>query len=512
MIQARRILVNVVASQLRSLAALLCGFLTSRWALAALGEENYGLLGVVTGLSILVALANTTLSNAVCRYFAYSLGEARSLGGVENCRKWFSLAVCIHLAFAIVLVAFGYPIVVFLIRHFLTIPSEKIELCVSVYRWTCLSSFISMLSVPFKAMYTAKQEIAELTIYSLIQTVVYTIALGYMAFHPGDWFVCVAAWLCFQNSFLNIALAIRAFARFPECRFRKGACAGRLEKLLSFSTWEFLGSVSMACRDQGMAVLVNKFLGPQRNASYSIAWTLAGRAQTFANEVDGAFAPAITTAYGARDRESFHKLMMSCCKYSASLVFLVVVPLSLEIREFLVFWLKTPPVQTAASCVLICLSFAVLKLVNGAHYGILATGRNRDLQLLTFVCYTAAIPVSLIGMKCGAGMMSVGIAYMIVSAFLGCGKLFLARRVVGFSIRVWGACVLLPVLLTSLVGLACALPIRLFVQPSLMRMLTFGGTFVITFVLVGYGVILSGAERRRVRARFVSIIDKLNKP
>jgi len=56
MTPTRRIILNVVATYGRSLVAMACGIFTSRWALMALGPVDYGLFGVVGGLTAFIVL------------------------------------------------------------------------------------------------------------------------------------------------------------------------------------------------------------------------------------------------------------------------------------------------------------------------------------------------------------------------------------------------------------------------------------------------------------------------
>ena len=47
----RRIFLNIIATYGRSLYALIIGLFCGRWTLMALGEVDYGLIGVVGGLT-----------------------------------------------------------------------------------------------------------------------------------------------------------------------------------------------------------------------------------------------------------------------------------------------------------------------------------------------------------------------------------------------------------------------------------------------------------------------------
>lgn len=74
MTETRRIALNIAATYGRSLFALVCGLFTSRWVLMALGQSDYGLYGVVGGLTVLwVPLADwmaRSFSNSNSRQMA----------------------------------------------------------------------------------------------------------------------------------------------------------------------------------------------------------------------------------------------------------------------------------------------------------------------------------------------------------------------------------------------------------------------------------------------------------
>ena len=52
----RRIFLNIIATYGRSLYALVIGLFCGRWTLMALGEVDYGLMGVVGGLTVFVGV------------------------------------------------------------------------------------------------------------------------------------------------------------------------------------------------------------------------------------------------------------------------------------------------------------------------------------------------------------------------------------------------------------------------------------------------------------------------
>ena len=150
MTENRRIVLNIVATCGRSLFALACGVFGGRWALMSLGEVNYGLHGLVAGLTVFISFFNDVLGASLGRFYALAVGRARVMGddGVEECRRWFSLAVLIHAILPVCLFVVGWPVGEWAIRHYLTIPPDRVAACLWVFRFSCVGCFIGMVSVP----------------------------------------------------------------------------------------------------------------------------------------------------------------------------------------------------------------------------------------------------------------------------------------------------------------------------------------------------------------------------
>ena len=75
----KRIALNVLATNCRSLFAIVCSFFTARWSLMALGQEGHGLIGLIAGLIVFVSLFNRLLGKAIARFYACAIGEVMSV-------------------------------------------------------------------------------------------------------------------------------------------------------------------------------------------------------------------------------------------------------------------------------------------------------------------------------------------------------------------------------------------------------------------------------------------------
>ena len=115
----------------------------------ALGEVDYGLMGAVGCLIGFIGFFNGVLVGGATRFYAISIGQAQvakdKRAALEESRRWFNTALTIETVFPIVLLAIGYPIGEWAVRHFMTIPADRVGTCVWVFRCSCVSAFMTSL-------------------------------------------------------------------------------------------------------------------------------------------------------------------------------------------------------------------------------------------------------------------------------------------------------------------------------------------------------------------------------
>ncbi len=474
MTENRRIFLNIVATYGRSLFALVCGVFSGRWLLMALGEVDYGLYGVVGGLTAFIGFFNNLLAVAVGRYYAFSVGEARQSPqeGLEACRQWFNTALLIHTVVPLILIAVGYPFGEYALRSgWLNIPPERLEACLWVFRFVCISCLIGMVNVPFTAMYTAKQYIAELTLYSLFATTLNVCFLYYMVSHPGVWLEKYALWVCCLGLVPQLLIAVRAMVCFPECRFRRAYLWdwGRTKVLCTFAGWQFFGCLGAMLRGQGIAILVNKYFGASVNAASTVGSHLAIQCDTLAGSMIGAFSPAITNARGANDWARMRALAYRACKIGTLLTLLFALPLALEVEEVLRLWLKHPPQYAAGLCLCLLGMVLVDKTAVGHMLAVNANGKIAHYQAVLGSVLILTLPLAWLFVALGWGVYSIGYAMMLTMAFCAWGRVWFARKLVGMSARYWLARIFLPLVgVTVFAGAIGILP-QCFMAPSFGR-------------------------------------------
>ena len=506
----RRIFLNIVATYGRSLYALVCGLFISRWVLAALGKTDFGLYGVVGGMTVFITFLNTLLSTATCRFYAYAEGQAqksaaegRAEAGLEECRKWFSTAVMLHTIVPVALIVVGYPIGLYAVEHWLTIPVERLDACRWVFNFVCISCFVGMINVPFQAMYTAKQYIAELTIYSFATTTANVFFMYFMATHPGDWLAKYALWMCLVSIVPQVIICLRAIKVFQECRFRFSYAwnRGRVFELSSFAFWQAFGGLGVIFRGQGIQILVNKYFGPAYNASMTIGNQVSAQSQNLSSALQGAFAPAITTAYGAGRYDEMRALAYRTCKFGMVLALIFIVPLALELRTVLNLWLVDPPPYATELCWCILAMAIIDKSSSGQMLAVSASGKIAGYLAFSGGSLILSLPLAWYFVAKGMGFVSVGVAMVLTMLLCSVGRVWFARGIVGMSARYWAYKIIVPVLCVSTCAFVVGYCIQIRLSAGLQRLGITTLACELVLLSLTWLFVLTVEERRYVFSR-----------
>lgn len=514
MTENRRIFLNVIATYGRSIYGLILGLLCGRWALMALGEIDYGLYGLVGGLTVFIAFFNNILAGANARFYAVSIGAVKSAAdktaALEECRRWFNTALSVHAAVPLILIIVGYPLGVWAIENWLTIPTERISDCVWVFRFVCLNCFVGMLNVPFSAMYGAKQYIAELTIYSFVTSTLNVCALGYMVTHPGIWLAKYAAWMCVISVVPQLIICVRACVVFPECRIKRIYLwdPAYIRRLGVYSFWQFIGVLCGMLRTSGITIVINKFFGAAMNAAQAIGNTVQAQCNTLAGAMQSAFVPVITQACGAGDYVKMNKFVLRVCKFNVFLSFIFMIPLALELPEVMRLWLKNPPSYTTGLCYCAMLLYLSGACTVGHMVAVNAVGKIAGYYMVLGAVNIFVLPVAI----------TVGYFYRNVYAVMGTviffeclnslGRMVFARRHARSSVWAWIKGVAVSAIVTLAISLPLGYSVRFFMIESFIRVVV--TTIVCEAVLLPtlWFVILNNEERDFIRER---VLDKIIK-
>ena len=112
MTKVKRISLNVLATYGRSILSFLITLFTARWVLQALGEDDFGLYGVICSLEYFVCVFNIAQAESVARYYAFAIGHLETRKDQTHgheLQAWFNSAFTVHILLPLVFITLVLP-------------------------------------------------------------------------------------------------------------------------------------------------------------------------------------------------------------------------------------------------------------------------------------------------------------------------------------------------------------------------------------------------------------------
>lgn len=494
------IVMNTMGTYFRSLVALFLGIFTARWVLLGLGKVDFGLFAVVGTIITFITFINSVMSQSASRHLAYAIGKG------EDVKQWFNSSLSVHVLVPLLLVVVGYPIGTYVVAHGLTIPPERIEACQWVFRFSLLNAFFTMASVPFGALYIARQRIAEQSLYGVATSCINCVLAYVMLSWNGDRLIFYSAYITCVSLTMLAIYVVRTWCIFPESHIDFSAWwdKAKVRALFSFAGWNALGAFGWLVKNQGLVILTNKFYGPAVNAAMGVAQQVSGQVNSLSNALMAALTPEIVSTEGAGDRSRMLRLSMSANRFACLLLFVFAFPLCLEMEYVLTLWLKHPPEWSVLFCQLTLVGMFFNNLTTGHAIAMGANGKIAAYQITMGGMMVLSLPAAYIGCKCGLAPWIVLVVSAATLGALTLGRVFWARRLVAMPVRAWLGGLVVPFAALIVLEGILLLPIRWVMTESFARLCVvslLSGTLTVGCAMV---FVLSTQEREFVIGKIKS--------
>jgi O-antigen/teichoic acid export membrane protein len=500
---AKRIIINTIASYGQSVFGLCLSLFSARWVLQALGQSDFGLFGVVGSLILLITFLSGGLSVGVSRFYAYSIGQGQNVSDLEaldDLKRWFNTAFLLHIVVPFVLIIIGWPIGEHAIRHWLTIPAERIDACVWVFRLSVVNGFVGVFSVPFVSMFRAHQLIFELALFGVLRSCAVFVVAWSMLRVSSDRLVTYAVCMMVVSVTIQLLQIFRACMKFDACRVKSSYLYDPVywKKLFGFVGWKMFGMSCVALRGQGGPVLINLLFGPLVNAAYSVANQVSIQSTTLSSSMTQAFQPALISAEGKGDRQGALLMSIQVCKFGALLVLIFAIPLILEMQTLLDLWLVEPPAYSAQLCQWMLSMLVIDRMTSGPMLGINAYGKIAVYEFVQGGVLFLALPLIWVLYRAGFGPNSIGCALFATMVLYCLGRILFARRLLSYPVALWFKKVLLPVALLVCISASVGWLVVCTNDTSFVRLVsTSAATFLVTS-LIAWLQFFDAPEKRYV--------------
>lgn len=497
----KRIAKNTAFLYIRMVFVLFVSLYSTRAILNVLGVVDYGIYNVVAGFVSMFAFLNSSMTNTIQRFFNYEKGKNDG----ANLNEVFVTSAQIQLILAIVTFAVLEVVGVWYINNKMVLPENRLTAAMWVFQFSVSSLFLLIIQIPYAAAVVAHERMGFYAIVSVIDAILKLAVALALPFFTYDKLVVYGV-LMLIISIANLLLFfIYARKNFSEIRFVKSFNKPLFKNMLSFSGWNVFGSFAYTMQGQGLNVLMNAFFGPIVNAARGVAYQVQSALSGFTENVAVAFKPQLVESHARGANERTISLMYSMSKLGYLMVFILSIPISIEINYILTLWLgDTVPEYTSLFTILVLANMALGSLNMPISQTVQAVGQIKNYQTARSVVVVSVLPISWLALALGASAYSVFIVLVLINFLNQPLSMFLLHKIFDYSYSDYIKKVILPCFSFSVISPIVPLAIHYFMNESFVRLSVVVFTSVVCSILCAYLTVLSSNERYFVK----SIISK----
>ncbi len=414
---------------------------TVRLVLNTLGVEDFGLYNVVGGIVGLLAFLPTSMASATQRFFSFALGE----GDKEKLKQIF----CVNWTVYAILAGFAMVVLETLggwfVADYVKISPERYDAALTLYRISIWTFILTVLTSPFRAVINAHEDMHLYAGISILEVVLKLSAVLTLAAASGDKLV-LYGWLLLGVAGVVAVVYATVCRRYEECQFRKYYWdTNLLREVLGFTGWTLFGQLTTVVRNQAVTILMNQVFSPVVVAARAIALNVANQTNVFATNFNASLYPPIIKSYASGDRRAMYELVFNGSKITFFLMWIMALPIFLQMPVILNLWLKTTPTDavlfTRLAFIDALITSASLPLMTAAR----APGQMRFYELSLGSVQIGVFVVSWLVLNAGGESYSVFIVSSCASIIMLVLRLGIVRHLTGISVRAFGRRVLQPV-------------------------------------------------------------------
>lgn len=448
--QNSRLVKNTIFLSVRMIFVMFVSLYTSRVFLHALGVEDFGINNVVCGFVTMFSFLNTSLANGIQRFY----NSEMSVSGDDGVNAVYNTSLFIQGCIAIIIIVLLETVGLWYINNKMVIPIDRMDTAIWIYQFSVISSVIVIMQTPFSAAVMAYEKMnyyAAVGIVDVLLKLALALTISYV---KGDHLLFYGAMmLCISIISLIMYVGYAKF-KFKPIVINFRIQSGLLKRMITFSGWNFFGTFACMAREQGLNMVLNLFFGPVVNAARGIAYQVSSALQGFVSNVSVAAKPQMVSSYAEGNKERTLGLMYSMSKLSFFILYIMAVPVCLEIDYILRIWLgDVVPEHTANFVVLVILTNFMNNLNAPLSNVVYATGEMRNYEVTFGVLNIMIIPVAYIALRMGCPPEAAFVSYFAMAILVQVASLLVLRTITSISLKNYFFKLCCPLMVFSVVAL-----------------------------------------------------------
>lgn len=374
----KAIAINSLLLQGKLLVNLICGLFSTRFALQALGQEDYGLFSVVGGVISFIAIFNTIMLAASNRFIAVAIGKK----DIKEANKQFNINLTIHLSIALLTLLITYPIGDWYILNYINYEGN-IKDAITVYNITIIGSIISFIGVPYQGLLTAKENFLIYSLVEIISQILKVVCCFLLLYFFKDKLFSYSLIITLTTIFPCLIYAIYCNITYKDIvSFKLVKNLSPYKEVCSFSIWTGIGAIASIGRAQGSFLIINTFFNTVMNTALGIANTINNILMQFIYTLTQPMQPQITKSYVSGDESRYLELVIMSSKIAFSAMLLISTPFLIEADFLLQLWLGVVPSYSIIFIKLLIIDGLIRAFNSGITTIVFATGRIKLYQTI----------------------------------------------------------------------------------------------------------------------------------
>lgn len=490
---SKRIAKNTIALYMRMLVVTLVGLYTSRVILSALGIEDYGLFSVVGGVVSLFTFFRSSMEKCTQRFLNIEMTKPNG-----RLNETFNNALIIHAFIAVIALVLAETVGLWFLNNYIQIPEGRSFAANCVYQTVVGGLLLTIFSIPYSATIIANERMGVFALVSVLECF-FNLGIAFLvSYSNADKLILYSVLLLVSKCFTFLLYAFYCHKKFVETKlhliYDKAIC----KEMLGYTSWTLVGHAMILGTNQGNSILVNMFHGVTSNAAMAVANQVNSHVLHLTGNFQTAFNPQITKAYASEDYDYLNKLIVSTSKLSFFLLFIVSLPLFLNIDLILDVWLKEVPFQTNIFCILMISSGILQATTSPLNFSIMATGKIKWFQLITGFVFLSDLIILYALFKLGLPAPTAMWVKLFIMLLVTIVRLLFASRLIpSIKIGLYFREVMFPILLTSCICVFIAIVLMKMANTIIWQVVITSIIIIITIVVVYY-LGLSNKERRMI--------------
>lgn len=428
----KRVILNSIVLYIKVILSMALTLVAMPLILKALGASDYGLYNLLAGIVGMLYFLNNSLSVSSQRYISVYMGT----GDYHKINLVYNTSFYLHCLLGVGIIILLEAGALFIGE--LNIEPNRLGTANIIYQLLIVTTFFRIISVPYDAIMNAHEDMVEFAIIELIDSLILLFIAIMIAFVPYDKLVFYSLSVSF-TAVLNFLLKC-LWCRYKYKKYRIRLFANKKELLTKemsgFAGWNLFGGLAVMGRNQGVAIIINLFLGTISNAAYGIANQINGAMSSFSGTFQRAINPQLMKSEGMNDRPRLFRISNLTSKYSVLALSFFSIPLIIVMPEALGLWLKEDiPTFTMELCRCILIMTIVYQYSQGIMSAIQAVGDIKRYQIVMGTIILLNLPIAYVLLKFGLPVYCITICYIVLELVSLIVRLILAKNLMSMPIN-----------------------------------------------------------------------------